>query len=99
MNRTPNADLDLTVQQKGNGQIAGMENHVDNGSIGLHWVDANGIIKWANRAELGMLGYNDAEYIGHHISEFHMDQDKIKDILTRLNCNEPLDHYESILRC
>lgn len=76
-----------------------LQDYVDNAAIGLHWVDANGIIKWANKAELEMLGYTNDEYIGHHISEFHAKKEKINDILTRLSCNEILDQYESELRC
>lgn len=76
-----------------------LQDYVDNAAIGLHWVDANGIIKWANKAELEMLGYTEDEYIGHHIAEFHVEQEKINDILTRLSCNETLNGYESTLRC
>ncbi|MBO9682582.1 MAG: PAS domain S-box protein [Flavisolibacter sp.] len=76
-----------------------LQDFVDNASIGLHWVDANGIIKWANKAELDMLGYTGEEYIGHHISEFHVHKEKISDILHRLSCNETLNQYESELRC
>jgi PAS domain S-box-containing protein len=76
-----------------------LQDYVDNAAIGLHWVDANGIIKWANKAELDMLGYRADEYIGHHISEFHVTSEKITDILKRLSCNETLDQYESDLRC
>jgi PAS domain S-box-containing protein len=76
-----------------------LQDYVDNAAIGLHWVDENGIIKWANKAELEMLGYEAEEYIGHNISEFHLDQEKIDDILRRLSCNETLQAYESTLRC
>src|ERR1700730_13862889 len=44
-------------------------------AIGLHWVGPNGLIVRVNRAELDMLGYAPEDYIGHHISEFHVDQD------------------------
>src|SRR6185503_20110519 len=43
---------------------------LENAVVGLHKVDANGIISWANRAELDMLGYAPDEYIGHRASEF-----------------------------
>jgi len=76
-----------------------LEDYVENASIALHWVDENGIIKWANNAELHMLGYDKEEYIGHHIAEFHVNKYKINDILTKLSCNETLDQYESDLRC
>jgi PAS domain S-box-containing protein len=75
-----------------------LQDYVDNANIGLHWIDASGIIKWANQAEMDMLGYSAAEYIGHHISEFHVSQEKIKDILMRLKDNQTLVQYESELR-
>src|SRR6476661_6575088 len=87
------------VQQQLERKAFELQDYVDNAVIGLHWVDAKGIIQWANQAELDMLGYSAEEYIGHHISEFHADQDKIKDILSRLSCDETLKGYESTLRC
>jgi len=76
-----------------------LKDYLENTAIALHWVDGSGIIKWANKAELQMLGYEPEEYIGHHISEFHADKNKINDILKRLTCNETLHAYESVLRC
>jgi PAS domain S-box-containing protein len=98
-----NCFYDITDQKKTERELKRktkeLQDYVDNAAIGLHWVDANGIIKWANKAELEMLGYTEEEYIGHHISEFHIKQEKINDLLLRLNCNETLDQYESELRC
>jgi PAS domain S-box-containing protein len=76
-----------------------LQDYVDNAAVALHWVDGNGIIKWANQAELEMLGYTEEEYIGHHIATFHADKGKINDILQRLSCNETLNGYEALLRC
>jgi PAS domain S-box-containing protein len=87
---------DITEQKKVQKELY---DYVSNAAIGLHWVDENGIIKWANKAEMDMLGYAEHEYIGHHISEFHAEQEKIDDILLRLSCNQTLHAYESALRC
>jgi|GEM_PF-291706 len=76
-----------------------LEDYVENASVGLHWVNENGTIIWANKAELSMLGYSPDEYIGHHISEFHVDPARIEDILYRLRSNETLNGYESVVRC
>lgn len=76
-----------------------LQDYVENASIGLHWVDENGIIKWANKTELNMLGYDEEEYIGHHISEFHANKNKIEEILSKLNGNETLDQFESEMCC
>jgi len=71
----------------------------ENSTVGLHWVDANGIIVRANRAEMEMLGYTPEEYIGRPIAEFHADADVIEDILRRLTGAEALHNYEARLRC
>lgn len=70
----------------------------ENAAEGIHKVGADGIILWANKAELDFLGYAPEDYIGHHIAEFHVDQDAIKDILQRLQNNETLNGYEARMR-
>jgi PAS domain S-box-containing protein len=72
---------------------------VENAIVGLHWVDGEGTILWANQAELDLLGYTSEEYIGHSITEFHVDGDLIADILQRLSNNRPVQNYEAQLRC
>ena len=72
---------------------------IENSAVGLHWVGGDGIILWANKAELDLLGYSRDEYVGHHIGEFHIDSDVIDDILTRLTHDETLHSYEARLRC
>ncbi len=67
--------------------------------VAMDWVAADGTISWANRAELKLLGYDRDEYIGHQISEFHVDQPVIRDILQRLGRHEELHGYEARLRC
>jgi PAS domain S-box-containing protein len=71
----------------------------DNATVGLHWVGPDGIILRANKAELELLGYAPDEYIGHHISEFHADQEVIEDILRRLAAGEILRDCEARMRC
>jgi PAS domain S-box-containing protein len=71
---------------------------IENATVGLHWVGADGTILWANRAELEMLGYEAEEYIGHNITEFHADSEVIEDILTRLVGKNELHNYEARLR-
>jgi two-component system NtrC family sensor kinase len=65
----------------------------------LHCIGPDGVILWANSAELAFLGYAKAEYIGHPISEFHVDKAAIEDILQRLSRNETLRDHEARLRC
>lgn len=70
---------------------------VENASIPLHWVNAEGIITWANQAELDALGYRKEDYIGKPIANFHADQEVITDILTRLTNNDTLKNYPARL--
>ncbi|MFI5228293.1 MAG: ATP-binding protein [Gemmatimonadales bacterium] len=63
---------------------------LENAAEGIHLVGPDGIIEWANRAELETLGYESQEYIGHHIGEFHADAATIDGILKRLSNGETL---------
>lgn len=72
---------------------------LENGSIGLHWVNSDGQILWANQAELDLTGYSKEEYIGQSITKFHADQEVIDDILRRLKAKETLHDYEARLVC
>jgi PAS domain S-box-containing protein len=74
-----------------------LRDFVDNATIGLHWVLADGTIEWANDAELNLLGYTREEYVGRNIAEFHADAGKIDDILCRLDRNEEIHDYEAPL--
>ncbi|MEP6743633.1 MAG: PAS domain S-box protein [bacterium] len=71
----------------------------ENAAIGLHWVGPDGTILRVNQAELDMLGYTREEYVGHNIAEFHVDQDVIANILSRLTAGEVLQDYEARLHC
>jgi PAS domain S-box-containing protein len=72
---------------------------IENARVGMHWVGPDGIIIWANRTEIEMLGYAAEEYIGRHIAEFHADKPVIEDILRRRTNHETLHNYEANLRC
>jgi PAS domain S-box-containing protein len=75
-----------------------LRDFVENATLGLHRVASDGTILWANRAELQMLGYDESEYVGRRIDEFHADQSTIDHIMSRLSCGEELHNYEARLR-
>ncbi len=75
-----------------------LEDFFENAAVGLHIVDHQGIIVRANKAELAMLGYGAEEYIGRHISAFHMDPEVIADVLSRLGRGEEIIRYPARLR-
>jgi PAS domain S-box-containing protein len=72
---------------------------LENAAEGIHLVGVDGTIKWANHAELEMLGYSAQEYIGHHIAEFHVDRPIIEQMLARLARGETLHDISARLRC
>jgi PAS domain S-box-containing protein len=76
-----------------------LKDYFENAAMCLHWVNANGIIIWANQAELRLLGYSEEEYIGHHISEFHASKSVIEDIMTRLINKQRIQNYDADLVC
>lgn len=53
---------------------------LENAAEAIHQVSVDGIILWANRAELELLGYTASEYIGRPITDFHADPPVIADI-------------------
>ena len=71
---------------------------LENAPVPIHSIDANGIILWANRAELDLLGYPAGEYIGQPIARFHDDPDVLADMLDRLGRGETLRDCEARLR-
>jgi PAS domain S-box-containing protein len=75
-----------------------LEDFFENGAIGLHIVNGDGIIQRANKAELALLGYTAEEYVGRHIAEFHVEAPVIGDILQKLSCGESLNRYPARLR-
>lgn len=66
-------------------------------AVGLHWVDADGVILRANRAELELLGYTREEYVGRRITEVHADADIALRMLARLSRGETLQNFEACL--
>jgi PAS domain S-box-containing protein len=93
--------IDADVEPPSAGPAADAEGSpfFDDVPVALHWVSPSGHVLQANRAELDMLGYAAEEYLGHHLSEFHLDQTALHDILRRLSVGKNLSDCEASLRC
>jgi PAS domain S-box-containing protein len=75
-----------------------LDDFFENVALPLHWVGLDGTILRANRAELAFLGYSREEYVGHSITEFHVDRQVIDDILDRLRRGEAIKNYPARVR-
>lgn len=71
----------------------------ENTAIGMSSIAPNGRILWANKAELQMLDYEPQDYVGHHLTEFHIDPAAMSEILRHMRAGEPLREFEAQLRC
>lgn len=71
----------------------------ENGLVSVHTINADGIITWANMAELKAMGYdqNPEEYIGHPVSEFYADAPDYERMINHLVNDEPLIDFETRL--
>jgi PAS domain S-box-containing protein len=61
---------------------------LENAVVGLHKIDTNGIVIWANRAELDLLGYSADEYIGRPIADFVVPREQATELLRRAKAGE-----------
>jgi PAS domain S-box-containing protein len=75
----------------------GISDFIDNATIGLHWLNPEGMTVWVNQAELAMLGYDREEYIGQPQLESHVDPATMTDLLDRLLKNESVKGYPAQL--
>lgn len=80
-----------------NSDALDFEDFFENGAVALHLVAGDGTILRANKAELELVGFSAAEYVGRNIVEFHADSPVIEDILTRLLSGETLRKYPARL--
>jgi PAS domain S-box-containing protein len=71
----------------------------ENAVEGLHKVDADGRILWANRAQLDLLGYPVEEYVGRNVADFYVHRKVADDMSARLLRGESLLNYPVELRC
>ncbi len=66
--------------------------------VALHWVGPDGVILWANQAELDLVGYTREEYVGQRSAGFHREPRRIEELLSRLMRGEVIRDYEARLR-
>lgn len=80
-------------------KAAELNDCLENAMVPMHWIDDNGLILWANVAELDVMGYDKEEYIGSSILDYHLDKNKILDILVSLKSNEIVKDHPADIKC
>jgi PAS domain S-box-containing protein len=75
-----------------------LRDFLENAAIGMHWLDADGTIQWANHTVLDLLGYRAQDYVGRNYLEFAEDAAAARAMLERLKSGESLRGYELQLR-
>jgi PAS domain S-box-containing protein len=74
-------------------QFEDFEAMVGNANIGVHCVNKDGYVIYANAQELETLGYERDEYIGHHVSEFEVVPGSLDELLKVLNSASVIENY------
>ena len=80
-------------------QLAELTDFLENAVVGLHRIDADGIVSWANRAELELLGYEPGEYIGRPVADFVVQPGQAASLLARVKGGETLRDEHVQMRC
>jgi len=75
-----------------------LRDFADHAMVGLQWVDAGGVVIWANRAQLEMLGYRRDEYVGRLLARFHADESAGRDLVHQMTDEDGLRDVEVRLR-
>jgi PAS domain S-box-containing protein len=75
----------------GAARMSEAEDFFEHAAVGMRLVAADGTILRANQAELDLLGYRRAEYVGHNLADFDADGDNLRDMLARVRAGEAVD--------
>jgi PAS domain S-box-containing protein len=90
-------------RRRAGGAVGGRQDNMladmaEKAPVGLLQVGADGIIQWANLAELELVGYARHEFVGKKAADFYADQSEGLDVLGRLLRGETLRDYRANLR-
>jgi PAS domain S-box-containing protein len=80
-------------------ELQDLTDFLDNAIVGLHKIDADGKVMWANRAELEMLGYAPGEFIGRPVADFVVEPGQAASLLARVKSGETLRDEHVQMRC
>ncbi len=76
-----------------------LESFLDESPVGIHLVDSEGIVLYANKAELELFGYEKHEYIGQPAKKFFHDSDYIDNLSAKLRSDGELINAPAKIIC
>ncbi len=79
--------------------VRALRDLVDSAPLGLQWVDADGVVVWANAATYEPLGYAADEYIGQPFARFHVDPAALAELGARVAAGEQVYDFPASVRC
>ena len=82
----------------GQAQSGGNSVDLEQAAAGVHLVDTDGLIVWANGAALEMLGYDPADLVGRPAADLHVDRDVLEDALRRASRGRTVRSVRTRLR-
>jgi PAS domain S-box-containing protein len=77
---------------------AELQEFLENAVVGMQWLARDGTILWANRAQLGMLGYEAEQFAGRNFADLVENRAQVGAMLERLSRGEDLPGCELQLR-
>jgi PAS domain S-box-containing protein len=76
-----------------------LQSFIENSPVGIHSVDEEGIIAFANKAELNLLGYAEREYVGQPLKKFFHDPVFFDELYSRLRKEGFLKNEQAKMVC
>jgi PAS domain S-box-containing protein len=80
-------------------QAKQLEAFLETAAIWLHRAGPDGIVLWANEAELCALGYSRQQYIGHPLREFFVNAAAADEMMARLHAGQAVSELEADMKC
>lgn len=76
-----------------------LENFLENAPVGIHMVNPEGVIVFANKAVLELYGFEEDEFIGQPVKKFYQPSDSLDEIVTRLTTGEEFKNASLRIGC
>ncbi|GAC1384216.1 MAG: hypothetical protein NVSMB45_12110 [Ginsengibacter sp.] len=77
----------------------GVKRFIDSAPVGISFIDSNGIVIYANKAELDLYGYKEEEYIGYQFHSFFESNVVAEELYQKILSHSRLQNAEVTVVC